>query len=183
MKTLSAFLITAFTLVPTLMRSEEKIDYQRLNTDVVILGRLGVPLGKVVEIEASVIDGSSLGTKSTDGRYLLGVTKVGATVSKDSIICDFRLCPGSDAKLANNDFSLYELKTGKEAGSLTGEEIENLKRDYVGRTYHLLVYELGTFRGIPKNLPLELTWQDTGFGFYTSLIVLKAAEHNSKPNQ
>ncbi len=43
----------------------------------------------------------------------------------------------------------------------------------MGKKMTLTVYESGGFKGAPKGLPDGVVWQDVGFGFSTSLIVVK----------
>lgn len=154
-------------------KEPKSISVESLNT-IEVIGKLGVPLGKVATIRATVLDGDSLQTKQSSGSYLLKISEVnGKKLDKESIV-DFALAPGSDVKLANGDFALYKLKTGKEADSLTSEQIDKLKKDYVGQSFLLQVYELGGFTGIPDDMPNEAgVWQDTGFYFHTYLRVLR----------
>lgn len=139
-----------------------------------ILGHMGVPLGECVEIEATIIAGHSLHTKSDDGHYLLRVDSVeGKHLDKPPTL-NFQVPAFVDAALVNNDFLLYEWKKGKKPSTLDSSEIAELEKDYVGKAVRLVVYESGGFSGIPDTLPKDVPdWQDKGFGFTTYLIVLK----------
>lgn len=148
-----------------------------------IIGRLGVPLGTVVEIEAVILDGDTLNTKAGAGTYLLKIEKVGGKNLIHPVISDFGVHPWDDIKLANDPFSLYKVITGAEAHSLKGDDIERFKKGYIGSRCRLLVYESGGFSGIPNGLPGDyMLWQDHGFGFETYLFVLRVLEHNWRPN-
>ena len=154
-------------------QTPKSIPVESLDT-IPVIGMIGVPLGKVVAVRATVVDGESLRMKATQGAYLMKITEVDGKKLNSEPIIRFSLAPGSKVQLANNDFELYKLKTGKKAESLTDEQMETFKKDYVGRSFLLQVYELGEFSGIPKNMPKEvLKWQDHGFGFRTNLIVLR----------
>ena len=164
----------------TAVRAEEKevksITAESLNT-IAVVEKLGVPLGEVATIRAIIVDGDSLRTKADMGSFFLRVTEVNGKKLDSEPIIDFFLAPGSRAKLANDNFELYELKTGKKTGELTGSKIEKLKEDYVGRALLLQVYELGSFSGLPKNLPQEvMVWQDRGFHFRTYLRILREVD-------
>ena len=83
------------------------------------------------------------------------------------------------AELARDHFDLYVLKNGggffgetieRKDVKLNTEVIEKLEKGYVGKTVRLVVYEVGSFYGLPEKLPGA--WQDVAFGFYTSLVVL-----------
>ncbi|MGH8019792.1 MAG: hypothetical protein ACREIA_16235, partial [Opitutaceae bacterium] len=61
------------------------------------------------------------------------------------------------------------------ADTMTAEEIELFRRNYVGSRHTLVVYETGTFEGRPKNLPEDCErYMSTmlGFTFSTYLVVL-----------
>jgi len=173
--------LTAATMVTAcvweLHAQEEKvpksISVESLNT-ISVIGRIGVPLGTVATVKATVVDGDSLQMKKYESIYLLKITEVNGVKLASETVIEFSLGPGVDVKLANNDFDLYEMKKGERAGSLSGEQITELKKDYVGSTLILQVYELGYYSGIPKNMPKEvMIWQDTGFYFSTYLRVLR----------
>ena len=138
-----------------------------------VIGALGIPLGTVAEIRASVVAGSETGTKQHDGSYLLRVTEVDGRPIAAAPVLEFSIRPFVQVKLANNDFGLYELKTGTKAGELDSVEIRKLQKGCVGKQVRLVVYETGGYSGIPSNLPKDvMAWSDRGFGFSTSLVVL-----------
>lgn len=158
------------------------------DADTVVVGRMGVPLGKVVEIEAIVVSGDSLKMKGYAGAYLLKVisvktdTLMGKPWNKGTItlekmpLYEFSMHPFADGnvKLASDSFALYKIKKGKDTGTLTSDEVRELEKDYVGRKFTLLAYETGAFGGIPKEMPEDfLSWQDTGFGFRSHLLVMR----------
>src|SRR4051794_2545155 len=150
--------------------AQKRVDYRALNKDVVIIGKLGVPLGTAVEIEAKVLSGKTLHSELVGGKYFLVVSKVGRKPLAEPPICLFELLPWASVEIASDTSELYEMKRGKKASKLTGEERADLERDYVGRTYHLLVYEEGFFSGIPKGLPSEYqVWHSHNFNFDTKL--------------
>ena len=77
--------------------------------------------------------------------------------------------------LPNN---FLELKKNHAKSQRQGSS-KNLEKGYIGKEVSLLVYETGSYSGIPNKLPDDyLIWQDTGFEFRTFLSVLKI---NSNP--
>lgn len=158
---------------------ESPITWEELNRRHVI-GELGKPLGTAVEIQAEVIAGRSLRLKIYDSTYLLKVTHVdGKEVGKPPVL-RFN-DPFSDAELANSTFALYELKHGTKATQLNSSQIAELEKGYVGRIVRLVVYEVGSFEGIPNELPDDVpVWQGFAFRFRTSLAVLKDREGSSQ---
>jgi hypothetical protein len=138
-----------------------------------VIGELGIPLGTCGDIQAKVIAGRVLRLKQYDGAYLLSVTHVGDKRMATPVNLRFVTAPGASVNLARDGFELHKLKTGKEAGSLTGKQIRELEDGYVGKTVKLTVYEVGAFAGLPRNFPGGgLPWADTGFHFSSSLVVI-----------
>lgn len=141
-----------------------------------VVGALGKPLGTALEIDAKVIAGSELRMKQYATAYLLKVSHVdGKKLESPAVL---RFSTGfSNVKLANNHFSLYEMKHHKEAGSLDSSQIAELEKGYVGKSVRLAVYEVGGFRGRPTNLPDDAPlWADVGFHFDTSLVIVADRE-------
>jgi hypothetical protein len=143
-----------------------------LNTHPVV-GTLGIALGHVVDIRATVISGASLRTKRDSASYLLRVHEVGGRVLNPSPTLSFVLAPGSDARLANGHWALHRMRRGTEARSLDDRAIAELERGYVGTSVRLTVYETGSFGGTPSDMPADvLSRQDTSFHFESHLVVL-----------
>ncbi len=138
-----------------------------------VIGQLGVPLGTVVEIKATVVAGDELRRKQYQSAYLLRVTEVDGRALESPPVMTFSVWGSARGKLARNDFELHKMKTGKKVGSLNQEQVETLQQGYVGKQMRLVVYEIGRFAGIPKQLPNDvMPWADVGFGFSASLEVL-----------
>jgi hypothetical protein len=156
------------------------VRWDALNQGTDVIGRLGIRLGEVVEIEAKLVAGRELGSKEFDGSYLLEVqTVAGKAIDRKPVIA-FYLDSWADVPLASDEFALYKLRTGKETGTLHERQVVELEKGYVGSAHRLLVYEVGEFSGIPRHLPDDYpVWQDHGFAFHTSLHVLK--EVNTPP--
>lgn len=168
---------------PAQLLAQKPVDYRTLGSDVVILGQLGVPLGTVTQIDATIVAGRTISSKDFMAEYLLKVTKVGPNSVSNPPTCRFQTHSWAEVKLAPDEFSLYELKTGKKTGSLSEVQVAELQRGYVGRGYRLLVYEEGVYTGIPRDLPKDYPmWQGHAFDFRTHLIVLRIIEESGKPN-
>lgn len=139
-----------------------------------VTGSLGIPLGTVCEIEAEIISGDSLSQKGYSSVYLLNVAAVNGKHLERPRMFEFSIHPVADMKLPNDNWSLYEFKHGKKALSLNAEKIKELETGYIGSTVHLIVYEAGSFSGIPDNLPKDFpVWQGRRIHFSTSLTVLE----------
>lgn len=166
---------------PQQQLAQTPVESKKLGKDFVIIGELGVPLGTVVEINATIVAGRTLGWKDIEIDYLLKVTRVGTNSISKPPTCEFYTHSWDDLKIARDEFSLYELKNGKKAENLSNKQVAELERGYVGRAYHLLVYEEGMFTGIPEGLPKGyMVWQDRSFGFRSHLIVLRILEEPEK---
>jgi hypothetical protein len=135
-----------------------------------VLGLLGVPLGTVAEIEAEIVRG---GNAKADPDFMLRVTAVDNVPLPDAMNMRFSVPAFVRVPIASNYFELHKLKTGERAASLDTAQMEQLAEGYVGKRVRLACYESGGFSGMPKNKPPDVpSWQDRGFGFSTSLIVL-----------
>jgi hypothetical protein len=133
-----------------------------------VIGKLGQPLGVVMRMEGTVVDGASLHDKVHSSSFLLRIDSVAGKPLDKPVVMDFE-----GTALPNSDFALHEWKTGKKTGQLDSRQIAELKVGYVGSRVTLHGYETGRFGGIPKCLPPDEMWQDRGFGFRTSLMVLR----------
>ena len=137
------------------------------------IGALGLPLGTVAEIRATVVPGDDLRMKQYAGEYLLRVTHVDGRELAEPPVMEFGVPAFIRTGLARTDFELYELKHRRKAKELNDEQVRDLQRGYVGKAFKLAAYETGRFDGIPDNLPPDVPrWADHGFGFSTSLVVL-----------
>jgi hypothetical protein len=138
-----------------------------------VIGQLNLPLGTVTDVGATIISGEELNDKAHQSAYLLRVSRIGGRVLDKPMVMEFEVPSFISVDLANDVFDLYELKHGERIGSLQPEQIKEIEQGYVGRTVQLIVYETGSFSGVPMNLPPDfVTWQDRMFGFSTRLVVL-----------
>ena len=144
-------------------------------TDRTVLGSLGLPLGTVANIRATLISGDELHEKGYSGKYLLRVNEVDGRTLPNPQVLEFS--GFGSAHLARDPFELYEMKTGQKAGQLDSDQIRKLEKGHVGKEVRLAVYETGGFSGLPHSPlpPGALIWQDHAWAFSTWLIVL--AEH------
>ena len=111
--------------------------------------------------------------KQYQSSYLLRVTQVNGHSLARPPVMEFSVPGFVSVKLANDDFDLYELKTGTKTGRLDSAQIADLQKGYVGKQVRLAMYETGEYSGIPHNLPEDVpVWPDRAFGFSTSLVVL-----------
>jgi hypothetical protein len=135
-----------------------------------IIGRLGLPLGTVTPVIAEVVRGYDLREKQYQGHYLLAIHHVGAQALPGRLVMDFE---DRTYEVPRDQFARYEQLHGEKAHQLERNDIPALDAGYVGRNVNLIVYETGSFRGIPPNLPDDWVWQDTDRYLETRLIILK----------
>jgi len=142
-----------------------------------VAGRLGVRLGNVIDIKATIVSGRETRRKALSSLYLLDVTEINDKQLAAPIRLRFSVPPIADAKLASTNFGLYKLKHGEPAKRLSSAQLDELEKDYVGSEVKLAVYETGGYSGIPNNLPADFpAWQGQEFHFSTHLIVLEQVE-------
>jgi hypothetical protein len=160
--------------------TEAPITLKELNRRNVV-GNLKLPLGTAVEIEAEVVSGRSLRRKGYDSLYLLKVTHVDGKELNAPPLMQFSSPGFASVELANHTFALYEMKHGTKAKSLDSTQIAELEKGYVGKKVRLVVCEVGSFHGIPNELPKDVpVWADFGFHFSTSLTILNERDAESK---
>lgn len=146
-----------------------------------VVGKLGLPLGTVVEIEVEVVSGRSLRRKGYDSLYLLKVTHVDGKEMTTPPLMQFTSPGFASTKLANNTFALYELKHGTKARNLDPAQIAEIEKGYLGKKVRLVVYEVGSFHGVPDQIPKGIpVGADFGFHFSTSLLLLSQRDPEPK---
>lgn len=150
---------------------------------VVVIGKLGKPLGEAVAIEGIIVAGDETRMKTYQGSYLLKIVSVEGKPLAQPPLMEFSIPGFVNVPLANTSFSLFKLKTGRTAGSLDDAQVRKIEQGYVGATFRLLAYETGGFRCIPRHLPQDLLWQDRGFGFSTHLVLLKDLTDKATPQR
>ena len=151
-------------------RNLEPITAESLNSRDVV-GRLGLPLGHVMKIDATVMSGDATRVKRNAGMYLLNVVTVDGKELPKPVLIHFEVVPGSNAPLANDSDSLYELKIGQKVRGPRSADRKELEAGYVNSRVHLSVYETGCFNGIPEKSNIGI--QGPSFSFQTRLCVIE----------
>jgi hypothetical protein len=128
----------------------ESISLKDLNTHPVI-GELGIPMGEVATVRASVVDGNSTRMKEHQDEFLLRITSVNG---KDLVTAP--LMPFASA---------------------IGTEVEGIDSMWVGKSITLEAYEAGEFSGVPEHLPDHWPiWAGGGYSLRTHLNILSWPE-------
>lgn len=169
---MASFALSAFAPAQVQQGARPRITSQQIQM-ADVTGDLGVPLGTCVKVQATIVRSDK--SKGSDGRYYLKVTHVENRELRSPIQCvfDVHQFATDKVKLASGNFELHKLVTGKDARSLSDEQVAQLETGYVGKSVTLIAYETGGFRGMPDRLPKDVrVWQDFGFGFSTQVIVM-----------
>ena len=138
-----------------------------------VVSHLGVPMGECVRIRATITGAGR--NKADSGSYKLTITQVNGVPLEPAVVSRFDVHPFAtkNVRLANDSFSLHELRTGNKAKSISSTQMKKLEEGYLGSSVDLLAYETGTYEGIPTNLPADMvTWQGSGFQFMTKIVVI-----------
>ena len=174
----SVLSILVFVAATIAFSNDRRPERQQITTKQIanadIIGAIGVPFGVCVKIKATLTRSDS-NAKGDEGVYFLTVTEADGQRIDPPLQMKFNVhrFATKNVKIANNDFGLYELSTGKKTGSLSGEQVTQLRKRFVGTPFSLTVYETGTFSGIPSGIPTDvLIWQDKAFHFEHALIVV-----------
>jgi hypothetical protein len=142
-----------------------------------VIGRTGVPLGKVVVMEVTVVAGDE-NSKRGAGKYYLRVNVADGVKPAESPMMSFGGRVPGTMPLPGNTIELYRHKHNRDPDvDLDDQQIRELEKGYVGKTLKLLAYETGRFAGIPERLPKDYRpWQDHRFMFVTELVILGDAK-------
>lgn len=142
-----------------------RITADELARDYKVIGRLGMPLGKVMHAGALIVSGDSVGDKRHDGQYLLDIQSLDGQLVVPPIRMEFRDASG---RLPANVFARLVTVDDKAPMALSGKMKERINAGYVGSECDLLVYESGGFSGPNiEEVPDELAGQCDGYGFDT----------------
>jgi len=164
-------MLTILVGVSCISITKHEISAKELETKWDVLGILGFPMGWVVRVDAILVDGASTRKKEFDGRYLLEILKINGRKLSKPIITVFS---DTTCQMSVNYDDRYAQVDGKPKKGLTSSMIEQINKNYVGQHYDLLVYETGRFTGPRLNMvPNELQGQGEGFGFETSIVIIK----------
>lgn len=150
-----------------------EVNWKSLGHGVSIIGKLGVPLGEAVEIDAVLVSGRSEvpKAKSLYSTYLLRVEKIGPRSLSKPMLMFF--ASWGDVSLPAGPSDLIKEQEDREAGSWSEDKIHDLEKNYLGRRLHLWVFEEGRFDGYPPtNLPKSQT-----------VIIQRIAEPDRLPSE
>ena len=132
----------------------QAVPISRLEKDFELVGKLHVPLGKVIEIEGIAVEGPF---KGFEGGPNLRVQRIGGNYHQQ------------DIQIVIKPF-FYDW--GKEA-TVGGEALPKLE---FGKTYHMQGFETGGYVGVPGEAFRRgaVVVQTTGHYFQTRFVVIKA---------
>jgi hypothetical protein len=142
-----------------------------------IMGQLGIPLGTVAEIEASVVTIPDLPVSGPGvGRsYGLRVEKINRNAVSTPVVLRFEVRGTLMVRVAPHDVALERLLRRlplrgefnavdsaalevRDAIPLSPAEVDALQQTYIGSKHKLLVYEDAKLQGAPAKLPEEFGW-------------------------
>lgn len=136
----------------------------------VIKERLPVPFGTITKMTIEIADGDELNEKGQQSSFLFKVKRIDSITLAKPIIMEFR---DETSHFPSETFALYKYLYGKKTGTLSSDQIEKMKKRYVGKEFVIAAYETGGFIGIPgdyyKYQPIR---QDYGFHFRHYLVVV-----------
>lgn len=143
-----------------------------------VIGDLGVPLGTITEIRGTIVAGRTLKTKLYSEEYLINVAEAGGHRLKEPRILSFGVYanqPNVQAVLPRTERQLGG--DSWKSGELV--DLAKLEKEYLGKEFRLRGYEIGGFRGIPRNWPEGgPVYADVGFGFQTELVIISVLQQN-----
>lgn len=141
-----------------------------------ITPQLPTAFGAIVMVKAEIIDGASLMTKELQGEFLLKITKVDSLTLVTPLVMRFT---DETGQWPNDLFALHELLYKRKVRSIDAEKSALIKKQYVGKTVNLIVYETGAFTGKPKDYHKYADIrQDVAFHFSNHLVIINGSSTN-----
>ena len=165
--------ILALLLASTTAKGQDvpstiSVDELRRST---VIGRTGVPLGKVVVMEVTIVAGDENG-KATNGEYFLEVTAADGVRLAKPVTIAFDTKEFLRNRLPEVPFNLYKKNVRRDAVP-SDEQIRENEKGFVGKPFKLFAYETGHFAGLPYGLPRGTPVpQGHGFIFVTRVTLL-----------
>jgi len=166
------FLTVIFILTCLCSKSRAQLGYSPTGdkSKIILTAKLGIPFGTIAKLDAEIYDGDRLQMKVYEDVYLLKINSVNGKRIQGKVLLTFTDETGT---LANDVFGLYKRIHKKEADSLETLQVNKMKQKYVGKKLTIMAYEIGHFRGIPKNYfnyrPIK---SDVFFCFENYLVVV-----------
>ena len=139
-----------------------------------IRGALGLPLGTVAEVEATIVDGASIPRRmDLQSTFLLSVEKINGKQLAAPLLFQFS-APFRSVKLISSHGELGTIDNRlSDVPKLGEKEAEVVKRRYVGSRYKLAAFEKGEVGSRPDILPEDVPpWSDWRPYFHTYLVVI-----------
>lgn len=140
-----------------------------------IVGRLGVPIGQVVRVEATIVSADKVwpDSKIFQDSYLLSIHSIDGRPVKD-LETTFQVHNWAEKHLFRSGSDLKdELRSGFKREP-TAAEIAKLESKVLsGRKRTFLVYEVVALDGVPENMSSEvIPWAGTSFGPFSHVRVI-----------
>jgi len=170
---LIAITIASYMLADEPNKGGKVITYSDLVSEkVVVTGMFDVPLGKVFNVEGTLVRARDTLGAMYNSAFLLSIDVVdGRKLEQPKRI--FFSVKDVGAKLPEGLVELESWKKEELKRSLTDDERKELIAQYVGRRYKLSVVENGHFAGLPKDLPRNcVLWAEEQYRFDTALVVI-----------
>jgi hypothetical protein len=167
------FLILILVLITLYSYSQghyTSVSYRDDSLNASITATLKIPFGTIAKLDVEIYDGDSLQRKEYQGTYLMKINSINGEQQIDTLLMTFE---DETGELASGDFELYKIIHGKEARSLSAQQIDKMKKTYVGKKLTLMAYETGRFTGIPKDyFKYRPVRADRNFHFMNYLIIV-----------
>lgn len=159
--------------------SQKRLDlsFPKKSAITTVQTKLNIPFGTIAKLNVEIYDGDSLIRKGYQSCYMLKVNSVNGKVIKDTLLLKFT---DESETLANDDNALSTLTYGKTIDSLTDEQFNEMKKNYVGKKFKVMAYEIGQFTGVPDKyfdykpvVPgIPHIFANRGFFFEHSLVIV-----------
>ncbi|MCP4784730.1 MAG: hypothetical protein GY903_03040 [Fuerstiella sp.] len=157
--------------------------------DVEIIGALGVPLGKIVSIEATVVSNAEVRRK-VGGPFFLRVTAVDGKKLETAVDCEFwvpRSYIGRKVHVAPDAEGFRRLFGVKPGTVIRWDDYERIAPDYVGSNVKLSVFCRAMISGIAYSRYPPPEWYPLGGGssykISETLVVHRQLDDVNEPDK
>lgn len=148
-----------------------------------VIGKLGVPLGKCVILDATIISGWEISPKMWADHYALRIHAINEKPLPEPLDMIFKPFEQAEAKYPCDTTSLCQLRTGQTfPGFLPDEIFEQFLEwdtEYLGQRVQFVAFETGDFQGMREEAPGEPCFRaGCWFRFESRLIVLRDTQQS-----
>ena len=151
---------------------KQQIVWNYDTTDCRCKPKLGKPLGTIFNLKVKILDGDDMNMKRYSGVYLMQILEVESVQLNDTILMTFE---DRTDEFPEGWIGLRKHLKGDVNIPVEPEEELEFKKGYIGKTFDIVAYESGSYKGAPENyFDYQPIASMHGFVFINYLIVISS---------